>query len=74
MNSAVLYKIAGTMAVVVGLGLGIPAVYGAYYFATQHGVIWTFLGYPTYGDEPFADVGIPTSVPLLVGFVVVLNL
>lgn len=29
------------------------------------------MGLPTYGDGPFERIGIPTSVPLLTGFVAV---
>jgi hypothetical protein len=33
--------------------------------------VWYFIGWPTYGDGPFEQLGIPTSVPLLVGFLLV---
>jgi hypothetical protein len=33
--------------------------------------VWTFLGFPTYGDGPFEDVGTDTTVPLLVAFLLV---
>lgn len=35
------------------------------------GEVWTFLGFPTYGGGPFERWGIPVSVALLTGFVVV---
>ena len=53
----------------LGLGFGLP-VYGASYYARQDEV-WTFLGFPTYGDGPFERWGFPTSVALLLGFVAV---
>jgi len=35
------------------------------------GTVWTFLGFPTYGEGPFEDAGIDTTVPLLVAFLLV---
>ncbi|CAA9374704.1 MAG: hypothetical protein AVDCRST_MAG75-416 [uncultured Propionibacteriaceae bacterium] len=33
--------------------------------------MWTFLGFPTYGNGPFERWGFPTSVAMLLGFVAV---
>src|SRR3954447_19348302 len=33
--------------------------------------MWIFVGFPTYGEGPFEDVGIHTTVPLLVAFLLV---
>jgi hypothetical protein len=63
-------KAAAVCSVLLGLGFGLPAVYGAWYFA-RHEQVWTFLGFPTYGDGPFERWGVPTSVGLLLGFVAV---
>ena len=63
-------RIAGVMSLCLGLGFGIPGVIGARHLALHHEV-WRFLGFPTYGEGPFLRVGIPTTVPLLLGFVVV---
>lgn len=63
-------RAAGVLAILLGLGFGIPGVIGARHFAREHEV-WQFLGFPTYGDGPFERAGIETTVPLLVGFVVV---
>jgi hypothetical protein len=51
----------------LGLGFGVPGVYGTWYFA-GHGEVWTFLGFPTYGDGPFESMGIETSTTLLTMF------
>jgi hypothetical protein len=51
-------------------GFGVPGLYATAYFA-KHGRVWTFLGFPTYGDGPFEDVGIHTTTPLLVAFCLV---
>jgi hypothetical protein len=59
-----MWKIAALLAWFPGLGVGLPCVYAICYFA-DHGVVWTFMGFPTYGGGPFEDVGIDTSVPLL---------
>lgn len=63
-------RAAGVLAVILGLGFGVPGAIGARYFA-RHGEVWQFLGFPTYGGGPFERAGIPTTVGLLVGFVVV---
>ncbi|MBA3585827.1 MAG: hypothetical protein H0W36_15170 [Gemmatimonadetes bacterium] len=61
-------RAAGGLAWAAGLGFGPLGVYSTVYFA-KHGEVWYFLGLPTYGDGPFERIGIPTSVPLLLGFV-----
>jgi hypothetical protein len=61
---------AATCSLVLGLGFGLPAIVGALHFS-QTGEVWTFLGFPTYGGGPFEAIGLPTSVPLLIGFVLV---
>lgn len=61
---------AAICSLVLGLGFGLPAIVGARHFA-QTGEVWTFMGFPTYGGGPFERIGLPTSVPLLVGFVLV---
>lgn len=63
-------KIAAVLSWLAGLGFGLPCVYAIGYFARQ-GEVWTFLGFPTYGDGPFTRIGIETSVPLLAGFLLV---
>lgn len=63
-------KAAAVCSVVLGLGFGLPGAYGAWFFA-RHGEVWTFLGFPTYGDGPFEHRGLATSVGLLLGFVAV---
>lgn len=63
-------KVAGGLSILAGLGFGPLGAYGTKYFA-EHNEVWYFLGLPTYGDGPFEAIGIPTSVPLLAGFVAV---
>jgi hypothetical protein len=67
---AALDRVAGGLAWAAGLGFGPLGAYGAVHFA-RHGEVWQFLGFPTYGDGPFEDLGLPTSVPLIAGYVVV---
>ena len=62
--------IAAICSLVLGVGFGLPAIVGTLHFA-QTGEIWTFMGFPTYGGGPFERLGLPTSVPLLLGFVLV---
>ena len=63
-------RAAGVLALLLGLGFGIPGVIGTRHFV-QHHEIWLFLGFPTYGGGAFERAGIPTTVPLLAGFVVI---
>ena len=58
------------VSLVTGLGFGLPAVFGIRHL-TRTGEVWTFLGFPTYGHGPFDRIGVPTSTPLLGGFVAV---
>ena len=55
---------------ILGVVFGLPCAYGAWYFA-KRGEIWTSFGYPTYGGGPFENIGIKTSVPLLLAFLVI---
>ena len=63
-------KAAAVCSLLLGLGFGLPGAYGAWFYARQSEV-WTFLGFPTYGGGPFDRWGFPTSVGLLLGFVLV---
>ena len=54
--------------VFTGIGFGVPALVGIVHLR-RTGEVWTFLGFPTYGDGPFTDIGIETTVPLLAGFI-----
>jgi hypothetical protein len=59
---------AGALSCLLGLGFGGFAVVGMARFA-ERGEVWHVMGFPAYGEGPFERVGIPTSVPLLAGFV-----
>jgi hypothetical protein len=61
---------AAICSLVLGLGFGILGILGTLHFA-RTGEVWTFMGFPTYGGGPFEAIGLPTSVPLLIGFVLV---
>ena len=69
-NASTCSRMAGGLSVALGLGFGPLAVYGARFFA-EHGTVWYFAGFPTYGDGPFESIGIPTSAPLIAGFAAV---
>ncbi|MCU1678674.1 MAG: hypothetical protein JWM93_3432 [Frankiales bacterium] len=60
-------RTAGGLSMLLGLGFGLPGVLGARHFA-RTGQVWSFMGFPTYGDGPFQRIGIATTVPLLVAF------
>lgn len=61
---------AGAVSLLLGLGFGLPCIFGIRHLA-RTSEVWTFLGFPTYGGGPFERIGVPTSVPLLVGFLAV---
>jgi hypothetical protein len=61
---------AASLCLVLGLGFGLPCVFAIRHFV-QTGEVWTFMGFPTYGDGPFERIGVHTSSPLLVGFLLV---
>ena len=61
---------AASLSLVLGLGFGLPCLFGIRHFA-QTGEVWTFMGFPTYGGGPFERIGVHTSSPLLVGFLLV---
>jgi hypothetical protein len=51
-------------------GFGLPDIPAIASVARGEGV-WYFMGFPTYGDGPFEQIGIATTVPLLVAFLLV---
>jgi hypothetical protein len=61
---------AGLLSILTGLGFGLPCLAAIRHF-TATGEVWTFLGFPTYGGGPFERVGLSTTVPLLVAFLLV---
>lgn len=63
-------KAAAALSALSGLGFGGPCAYGVWYFARRKEV-WTFLGFPTYGGGSFERLGIRTTVPLLLLFLLV---
>ena len=61
------------LSIILGLGFGLPCAYGIRYLS-RTGEVWTFVGFPTNGGGPFERIGIRTTVPLLVAFLVVCGL
>ncbi len=53
-----------------GLGFGLPCLYGIRSVLNGKGIAYV-LGFPAYGNGPFEKMGIPTSLPLLAGFLLV---
>ncbi len=54
----------------LGIGFGLPCLYGIWHLAKGKGIA-TFLGFPTYGHGPFEKIGIHTSIPLMLSFLLV---
>ena len=63
-------RTAAVLCWVLAAGFGLPGIPAIASVARGDGV-WTFFGYPTYGHGPFERMGIPTTVPLLVAFLLV---
>jgi hypothetical protein len=63
-------RAAAVEAALLGVGFGIPAIVGIVSLASGRG-IWRLFGLPVYGEGPFEDVGLRTTVPLLAGFLAV---
>lgn len=63
-------SVAGSLSVLLGLGFGLPCIFGMVNLA-RTGEVWTFMGFPTYGGGPFERMGLPTSATLLAGFLAV---
>ena len=63
-------RTAAVLCWVLATGFGLPGIPAIASVARGDGV-WTFFGYPTYGHGPFERMGIPTTVPLLVAFLLV---
>ncbi len=71
--SKAMVKLATVLSICLGLGFGLPCAYGIRYLSTT-GEVWMFLGFPTYGGGPSEAIGIQTTVPLLVTFLVICGL
>lgn len=64
-------KFAAMMAILSGLGFGLPAAYGTWYYA-RYGFAWHLMGFPTHETGRFFEqFGLFTSWPLIAGFVLV---
>jgi len=60
-------RTAAVFAWLSGHGFGLPAIR----YLGEHDAVWTFMGFPTYGEGPFERSGVFTSVLLLVAFCLV---
>jgi len=70
MKGAEMFRTAGALCWLLAIGFGLPDIPAMASIARGDGV-WYFLGFPTYGAGPFEQIGVSTTVPLLVGFLAV---
>jgi hypothetical protein len=63
-------RAAAVLCWLLAAGFGLPDIPAIANVARGDGV-WYFMGFPTYGHGPFEQIGIPTTVPLLVAFLLV---
>lgn len=69
-TATAMIRAAAVLAWFTGPCFGLPGSSAIWYLADR-GHIWTFLGFPTYGAGPFENIGIKTTVPLLIVFLLV---
>ena len=70
MGEDVALRTAAGLLCLTGLGFGLPCIWGIRHLR-ETGEVWTFMGFPTYGDGPFERHGISTTTTLLVAFLAV---
>jgi hypothetical protein len=63
-------RAAAALSWLLAAGFGLPDI-PAIANVARGGGVWYFMGFPTYGHGPFEQIGIPTTVPLLVAFLLV---
>lgn len=63
-------RVAAVLLWVSGIGLGIPCITAIRSLRAGHGIPRLF-GFPAYGEGPFEHHGIPTTLPLLIAFLLV---
>jgi hypothetical protein len=66
-------KIASIVTWFSGLGFGVPCLYGIWTL-WKSGRIAYVMGFPTYGYGPFGKIGVETTIPLLLGFLLTCGL
>ncbi len=70
MNVSVSIRIAAVLTAVSAFGLGIPCIMAIRNLSAGLGIPYVF-GYPAYGGGGFERHGIVTTIPLLIGFLVI---
>ncbi len=63
-------RVAAALALFSGFGFGLPGLYAIWNMMQGRGIAY-IMGLPTYGEGTFENIGIKTTIPLLVGFVLV---
>ncbi len=64
------FRLAALLLWLSGAGFGLPCIQAIANLLTGRDIPYV-LGFPAYGGGPFERYGLPTTVPLLVGFLVV---
>ena len=63
-------KLASISTWILGIGFGIPCIYGMWSLWEGKGIAYV-MGFPSYGHGPFEKIGVDTTIPLMVGFLLV---
>jgi len=70
MNLPILLRFASVLLWISAIGLGVPCIMAIHNLSQGRGIPFVF-GFPAYGGGGFERHGLVTSIPLLVGFLVI---
>jgi hypothetical protein len=70
MTVSISLRIASVLVWISALGLGIPCLMAIKNLSAGHGIPFVF-GFPAYGGGGFERHGIITTIPLLIGFLII---
>jgi hypothetical protein len=70
MNVSVSIRIAAMLTAISAFGLGIPCIMAIRNLSVGRGIPYVF-GFPAYGGGGFERHGLVTSIPLLIGFLII---
>ncbi|HNP73578.1 MAG TPA: hypothetical protein PKK15_20865 [Kouleothrix sp.] len=70
MRVSLQFRLAALLLWLSGAGFGLPCIQAIANLLTGRDIPYV-MGFPAYGRGPFERYGLPTTVPLLVGFLVV---
>ena len=70
MSGSLSFKIAAILLWFTGIGFGVPCLMSVNSLRAGRGIPRLF-GFPAYGEGPFENHGVPTTIPLVLAFLLV---